>query len=861
MRPEITISEEFNNPQGRLVEYDALDTAQRAAILAQSHVDIRIFEQQDSLAQMPIMMLDNFDMTQMDLFNMQDLEGHFAYHRGEQWTAGNCTRNPDRNNLREFELPCTAGLVTQAESVIWQQTAMGLPDVAPQTVDLLTGFEDTDLISIALPEFPLSSLDLSNSGIDFTSNPQGDFTTGPTVSINIQDFMILLSLTSTLLDVYADGDNEVRFPRGDINHSGLDISKITGVRFRFAATADCVVRISALRLLGADWRYGPYDINTQTQNWELSPSPNGSKLRPYDFPNATNWPTIWKANDPPNAVDPRPIDGEFSLAFNSGSLTNASGVPNYAVSLNNGYIDMQNPSVLRLTGPLTLETWCNPLALTANIQGLFQKWDSVAGWRGFRLGITPDGELIFQCSSDGAITFSATSMGAAITPGVWQYVVCTYDAGTVAFYKDRKLISSISGLPATIFATNSDFEVGAWSDHAFFDDFSEPVLTNYSTVIRDDFSSDSSAQYTFYTGSSSQLTWSGNLQVNSDSPDIGFYRTEQRYGDSSVTIKMITGASVSSFDVVLLARILDSNNLLGFGVSNSGLTLWKKEIGSWGALPGSASLSPALTPSTTYWLRFTLTSNILTGEVWTQFPTSAGSPQQSITTALNEADTTKFGGRIPGYSGLEVDVLPSDWRFDDLTLEAKTSVGVPATCSISEGHFAATGPAFLYQNKFQFVDSVMTIRLTTGPDLTNFELQMLGRLHSALQFIAYDLTATQVGVYEYYDGTWTQYGSSTSFALASNMTYWLRWVIQANTVTGEIWNTDPALGGSAIGGTGAITIPPVSQPTFGIGKSGYSGLWLRSSNSNFVGFSIDDLTIDDLWIPQGVSMITNNVLS
>ena len=106
-----------------------------------------------------------------------------------------------------------------------------------QSVDLSTGFKDTDEVSVTLPDFPLSSLDLTETKIEFTSNADGNFGVGPTDSIPF-------SYTTNAL---VAGDSEMRFPRQLL--ATVDLEKVTGVRFVIAATANCTFKCMAIRLL------------------------------------------------------------------------------------------------------------------------------------------------------------------------------------------------------------------------------------------------------------------------------------------------------------------------------------------------------------------------------------------------------------------------------------------------------------------------------------------------------------------------------------------------------------------------------------------------------------------------------------
>ena len=180
----------------------------------------------------------------------------------------------------------------------------------PEPIDIATGFEDTDEIVVSLPAFPLSDLDLENTFIDFTSDPNGGFVESVSVSFNDHSTGLI------------DGDSALRFPRSTLDD--LDLESITGVRFRIAAADACTFRVLAIRILGADWKYGAFDIDTIQQALVSTVAPTGSIDEPYEY----TMPRLFRAADPSSEADPRPIDAGISVIFNSGSM---SGTNRFAI--------------------------------------------------------------------------------------------------------------------------------------------------------------------------------------------------------------------------------------------------------------------------------------------------------------------------------------------------------------------------------------------------------------------------------------------------------------------------------------------------------------------------------------------------
>lgn len=173
-------------------------------------------------------------------------------------------------------------------------------------LDLSTDFDDNDEIVVSLPTFPLSSLNIDDCWIDFTTDSHGRFeAASPVASIRFADYAAGLTT----------GNSELRFPRSAL--TGINLALITGVRFRFAATAATTVYVGAVRLFSTDWLYGTVDIDTLSQ--ELVP-PMHPAADPIAAP-AFIVPRVWRAADPPSADDPRPIDASIGVLFNSGRAT------------------------------------------------------------------------------------------------------------------------------------------------------------------------------------------------------------------------------------------------------------------------------------------------------------------------------------------------------------------------------------------------------------------------------------------------------------------------------------------------------------------------------------------------------------
>lgn len=211
-----------------------------------------------------------------------------------------------------------------------------LPARPIEPLDIGTGFTDSDVISVALPDFPLDSVTLAKSFIDFTSNPEAQFDLGPTGSVSFSES------TTTLVN----GDSELRFPRAllSLKQSGallpseitipsldtfgseaprplIDMTQVTAVRFRITTTDSCTVKIMAIRLLSADWKLAPLDINTLYDRAEHPVSLTGSPTEEIAFPaTPTQFPVLWRSDEPTGPLDPTPVNLDVSVNFVSGSF-------------------------------------------------------------------------------------------------------------------------------------------------------------------------------------------------------------------------------------------------------------------------------------------------------------------------------------------------------------------------------------------------------------------------------------------------------------------------------------------------------------------------------------------------------------
>jgi hypothetical protein len=187
------------------------------------------------------------------------------------------------------------------------QSDLWLEQGLVKSVDIETGFDDNDFISLSFPAYPLATIDEANSTVDFTSHPSGNFAIGPTDSV---------SFTATEVPLVA-GDSELRFKRGLL--STIDKSKVTGVRFTIEASGAATFRCTSIRCLHKNWVYAPVDLDTLSGELVNPVTRNGSATRTYDA-SLNPFPRVWRSDIPPGDSDPTPINASLVLRFNPGAL-------------------------------------------------------------------------------------------------------------------------------------------------------------------------------------------------------------------------------------------------------------------------------------------------------------------------------------------------------------------------------------------------------------------------------------------------------------------------------------------------------------------------------------------------------------
>lgn len=294
----IPLYEDFGNAVGEFLNYDTYDSGQRTALANQKHVDIRSFVPTVAPSPFTMFVLDDDHITLLDTLHMSDLESGAVTTPAENWTAGTLGPLADHNNFTALSLSCSSGITTSTQSIAF-------------TISL-AAFANSDVLSLALPSFPLSSLDTANSFIDFTSEPSGNFTTGPTDSIPFSASTVTLTT----------GDSEARFPVSSLVN--VNRHAITGVRLRIKATAACTFKCMAIRCLASTWLYAPVDQNTLYGRLGATVPPNANVSLAQAFPTAgapvtpSDWPVLFFSD---GTSGPELVDIEVGAIIQTGANT------------------------------------------------------------------------------------------------------------------------------------------------------------------------------------------------------------------------------------------------------------------------------------------------------------------------------------------------------------------------------------------------------------------------------------------------------------------------------------------------------------------------------------------------------------
>lgn len=274
-RSNVPLTEEFTEREWTY--YDSYEAETKAQLAFQRHVDLRTF----------------------------------MASSGEDWNLGTFGYTTALAKYPAITIPAEG--VTESESA-----------TPNKPIDLLTGFADNDLFTFALPQFPLEAINITQSKIEITSDPQGRCAnTKLTASVPF----------NASLKTIIEGDSQFVVERSVLEQNEIDLSKITGVRFKIVCKAgkSGTVYIMGVKLVLAaiEGKPGWVVSTVDFDNW------NGLLRKPTPLDgNVTDGPVLeqgilWKSDLLPGYNDPKPVNAEFGIVINPGSQSKQNEVVLY----------------------------------------------------------------------------------------------------------------------------------------------------------------------------------------------------------------------------------------------------------------------------------------------------------------------------------------------------------------------------------------------------------------------------------------------------------------------------------------------------------------------------------------------------
>ncbi len=264
-RSNIPLGEEFT--ERAWVYYDSFESETKAQLPFQRHVDLRTFVSTSD----------------------------------EGWSTGTFGYTAFLAHFPALTLPVED--TTESESI-----------TPNHPVDLLAGFVDTDRFTFALPDFPLSKVNVVQSGIEITSDPQGHCS-----NTKLTAFVSL----SASLKAMKEGDSQFVIERSTLQQNEIDLSTITGVRIKIVCNEgeSGTVHVMGIKLVLAPAEGNPgWEVSTvDFDNW------NGMLRKPNPLDgNVTSGAILdqgimWRSDLLPGYNDPTPVDSEFGIVLNPGS--------------------------------------------------------------------------------------------------------------------------------------------------------------------------------------------------------------------------------------------------------------------------------------------------------------------------------------------------------------------------------------------------------------------------------------------------------------------------------------------------------------------------------------------------------------
>lgn len=320
---EIPVKDEFDNPVGAFRNYHVVPLAHRDQLRLQKHIDVACFAQVEYERARIMVELDAFDMTGLDVFTLDDLDSYPYTAYDEEWSAGTVGELPAYNNWTGLTYSASTGTANVEATNI----DVDITEYKDRYVAGLTGTDQDvcGLLTVACPDLA-SQITTASTSIVLTTREDKAFT-----GAGVFTFTFSNSLVAPVV-----GDSELRFRLYSMLGDADCGDSITGVCFVVTASGACTFTCLAVRIVDKDWVYAPIDFNTALGRMVRPVSRNGDPAAPSAFPSQseypelpTDFPQVFRADEPSSSRDPRPVDSVVTAGFFTGAASEPSTIALY----------------------------------------------------------------------------------------------------------------------------------------------------------------------------------------------------------------------------------------------------------------------------------------------------------------------------------------------------------------------------------------------------------------------------------------------------------------------------------------------------------------------------------------------------
>lgn len=141
------------------------------------------------------------------------------------------------------------------------------------------------------------------------------------------------------------------------------------------------------------------------------------------------------------------------------------------VRASSNYLSRADEDALSIHNDLTLGTWVYFDAESTGVAtGIMGKWYEAGNERSYVIYKDSSDKIVFSVSVDGAVAVSVNDLGANYAESQWFYVVGRYNPSTeLALFVNGMWYINETSVPATIFNSAEDFEIGRYNRSNYLD--------------------------------------------------------------------------------------------------------------------------------------------------------------------------------------------------------------------------------------------------------------------------------------------------------------------------------------------------------------------------------------------------------